>query len=1546
MKSGFLNCTNMVINATDTPNLSGVTDMWRMLYNAESVTGGLSHWDVSNVTSMELMLAYADSFNEDLNLWDVSSVTNMQDMFHSASAFDGNISSWDVSNVSNMQRMFNYADSFSSDLSNWDVSSVTNMKSMFSQATSFNGDLSAWDVSSVTTMETMFGWAQSFVGNIGNWDVSNVTDFSGMFSSATSFDGDVGTWNIASASYLNGMLDRTEFSVAQYEAILYGWSQLSQIPQNVTLGSYDLTYCDTTYRDILVNTHGWTITGDDHYCSVPFITTWDTRDLGSSGPMSIQVPASGTGFDYTVDWGDGSSDSSVTSSITHTYATPGVYTVSIEGDFPRLSFYGNLDGMKLRSIDQWGSLRWEQLSYAFYGCRRMKISATDSPDLSRVTSTRYMFYDTDSLTGDFSNWDVSNITNMSYMFSRSAINEDLSSWDVSNVLVMDHMFDRASNFNDNISSWNVSQVSNMSNMFEYASQFDQNLGDWNVSSVTNMSSMLDHSALSLDKYDSTLLGWSSLPGLQQNVPLGASGLLYCDSQADRSFLINSKGWQITGDALDLSCPGAFVTTWNTANPGSTSNNQIRIPTTGSGYNYSVDWGDGTSSTNVTGSITHTYASPGIYTVSILGDFPRIYFLTRGTDPEKLLSIEEWGNIQWQSMEGAFYNCSNLVVNATDSPDLSNVTSTASMFRGASSLTGDFSNWDVSGISQMNLMFKNASSFNSDLSGWDVENVTSMSAMFFGASSFNSDLSSWDVTSVTWMTSVFLQATSFDQNLGMWDVSSASYMSNMLSESGLSRSNYDSTLIGWANLSTLQNGVYLGADNLAYCLGDSARSKLINDFGWQIDGDLMSHSCDAVQGQAFVTTWNTAYFGYSANNQIKIPGLGGGFDYSVAWGDGTYSTNVTGGITHTYDSSGIYTISILGDYPRIKWNSWSNDKTKLLRVDQWGTSQWDSMINSFLGCSNMTLAATDTPDLSNVTSTRYMFRNASSLTGDLSQWDVSSVTDMSDMFYSANSFTSDLSTWDISNVTTMSSMFSNSGMTLSDYDATISGWADLPGLQPNIYLGASGLTFCNSENDRSFLIDSLGWQISGDQLDPGCGFITTWDTSKPGISGNNQITIPTFGTGYNYSVDWGDGTSSTNVTGDTTHTYGSPGVYAVSISGAFPRIYFQSGYADPEKILSIDQWGLMPWQSMAHAFTDCTNLTISATDAPDLSNVTSMRRMFTGDSSLVDGLSTWDVSNVTDMKEMFLNATSFDSDLSSWDVGSVTDMWGMFQGATSFSSDLSNWNVSNVTTTVAMFLFASSFDSDLSSWDVSSVTSMGLMFTEASSFDSDLSAWDVSSVENTSWMFHDATSFTSDLNSWDVSSVTDMKEMFSDAAVFNSDLSSWDVSQVTDMEDVFSNSGLSDANYDTLLVAWSQLTVQPNVTLGANGLAYCYGDSARQHLIDSVGWLFVGDALAGSCGQGGSRLLTEDDDASMNQALLLSETSEILLYPNPTYDILNIRMPGDKIGNLKLFNLNGRLVDQLEYSNKINLSDRLPGIYILMITQETGRSTYHKVVRRE
>ncbi|TRX49048.1 BspA family leucine-rich repeat surface protein [Fulvivirga sp. M361] len=64
--------------------------------------------------------------------------------------------------------------------------------------------------------------------------------------------------------------------------------------------------------------------------------------------------------------------------------------------------------------------------------------------------------------------------------------------------------------------------------------------------------------------------------------------------------------------------------------------------------------------------------------------------------------------------------------------------------------------------------------------------------------------------------------------------------------------------------------------------------------------------------------------------------------------------------------------------------------------------------------------------------------------------------------------------------------------------------------------------------------------------------------------------------------------------------------------------------------------------MQKSFARCSNLEVTATDAPDLSQV-----IF--------------------MTEMFSDATSFNGDIGDWDIGNVKSLSGMFSGDTAFQS---------------------------------------------------------------------------------------------------------------------------------------------------------------------------------------------------------------------------------------------------------------------------------------
>ena len=159
----------------------------------------------------------------------------------------------------------------------------------------------------------------------------------------------------------------------------------------------------------------------------PFITSWETTAAGES----IVIPVGNATGTYTVDWGDGNITTHA-EDATHTYDTPGTHTVKISGDFTIIRLGDNgTNAAKLQSIDQWGTIQWDTMEYAFRGASSMIYNATDTPDLSDVTSTSYMFYGTSKFTGDISGWNVSSVTYMAAMFEgATSFNQPLNSWDV------------------------------------------------------------------------------------------------------------------------------------------------------------------------------------------------------------------------------------------------------------------------------------------------------------------------------------------------------------------------------------------------------------------------------------------------------------------------------------------------------------------------------------------------------------------------------------------------------------------------------------------------------------------------------------------------------------------------------------------------------------------------------------------------------------------------------------------------------------------------------------------------------------------------------------------------------------------------------------------------------------------------------------------------------------------------------------------------------------------------------------------------------------
>lgn len=498
------------------------------------------------------------------------------------------------------------------------------------------------------------------------------------------------------------------------------------------------------------------------------------------------------------------------------------------------------------------------------------------------------------------------------------------------------------------------------------------------------------------------------------------------------------------------------------------------------------------------------------------------------------------------------------------------------------------------------------------------------------------------------------------------------------------------------------------------------------------------------------------------------------------------------------------------------------------------------------------------------------------------------------------------------------------------------------------------------------------------------FITKWKTN----ANNETIYIKALKDSqniFNYSVSWGDGTSSNNLTESTSHTYVNPGVFTVTISGSFPKIDFEYN----KNIIDIVQWGSTAWTSLRDAFSNCTNLNISAIDSPNLSKVTDLSFMFYKATSLTSDLNEWDVSTITKMEHMFSWATSFNGNISNWNVSNVKSMISMFENADSFNQSLNSWDVSNVTTMESMFSYTDIFNGDISNWDVSKVTDMSFMFEYAIKYNQEMNLWNVQNVKDFSSMFSVATDFNKDLNSWNVSNVTNMESMFAYADNFNGNITSWDTGKVFRMLGMFANAKAFNQNINNWDVR--NVTVMGNMFQNATSFnqnikdwnvenvvemsnmfsgAISFDQNIGNWNISNVlfmfnmfkgvklstdnydlilkGWSNLSNINSNVNFDGGNSNYCNSEteknnlilkgwtikDAGKDCSLSISEyflTSDFIqIYPNPTSGIIKLKDVINKdIQYIKVVDLLGKIY-KTSSNNSIDIEDLKPGVYFLKI----------------
>ncbi len=262
-------------------------------------------------------------------------------------------------------------------------------------------------------------------------------------------------------------------------------------------------------------------------------SVWDV----TSDNLTVTFPIQGRSGTITIDWGDGSANTTISSGsdkyVAHPYSSAGKYTITVTGRIDAWRCYYNSDfhGLcsQLVEIKSYGNTTFGERTF-HYAEKLVKLPVGSTPkflnnsmqyvfyyatrfnqninfwDTSNVRSMGGMFYGATSFNQPLNNWDTSNVISMSGMFyGATSFNQPLDNWDTSNVTSMSYMFYGATSFNQPLDNWNVSKVTKMYNMFYYATSFNQPLANWDTSNVTYMSSMFQEAK----SFNQPLANWDT-----------------------------------------------------------------------------------------------------------------------------------------------------------------------------------------------------------------------------------------------------------------------------------------------------------------------------------------------------------------------------------------------------------------------------------------------------------------------------------------------------------------------------------------------------------------------------------------------------------------------------------------------------------------------------------------------------------------------------------------------------------------------------------------------------------------------------------------------------------------------------------------------------------------------------------------------------------------------------------------------------------------------------------------------------------------------------
>ena len=1292
---------------------------------AELIYGHTSNWDVSQVTDMEELFKDKSSFNENISDWDVSNVTNISSIFQNASSFNQDISGWDVSNVTNMSNMFYQATIFNQPIGNWNVSKVTRMTNMF-RNTPFNQNISSWVVSSVTAMGSMFRNNLSFNQPLNNWDVSNVTSMNFMFLSASLFNQDISNWNIENVNSWTDFGDgaalmnddfRFISATSKWNYFKYKFENKTALETAVTNWISDSSAVELIYGPI----SNWGVSnvtdmGDLFNGQTSFnadISNWDVSNVTNMTYMFRSALA----FNQNISiWN--------VSSVTSMYGMFDVWSTGEYGDFNQplggVTFGtgddlpANFGSMTIPvhsvtcSVDQWAY--YEPNKIIIYNNTEgshgrfalITMNGTYENSSSRYIGNTTTTYNTrDALIGAYTTafagspnehgfesgagfhditvtngWDVSKVTNMNSMFTKTSFDQPLGNWNVSKVVDMNSMFAHTP-FNQPIGNWDVSSVTDILHMFHTNPNFNQDIGNWDVSNVTNMAHMFWGST----SFNQDISNWPVSPDV-----VGAAG-----EEAYYHFASND------------------VPAFSEINPTKDFNSRdfigIRYYFKANHYQFGqnlVTNGTFSQHKTITGS-EPTDGPWGLITVTEIEDWDSGGGINAILYPEGLPYWNDPTLLSNHSIDKYFlglqgtgsYISQTIQIDSSSTYTLSFLASARENYWLGENIPDDLQFKvelynDSQTFEHSETYFSSASSHT--FTKYSTQyNISTPGNYTFKISNDYLNQSNADVSGSD-------DQTIFIANVEFFDNSTDSIANSDIISAVNAWVNNDS-----GNLFTNYLFGMAGFDNIGQY---SLDSNLYDIKAWGFDAD---------DGNVIIYASSGTYARFVKITQTGnlVTGLGGheaNTGKYIAASNPTYTTladlilGYNGATNSSEDNAfvkdALFNVTV--NVPTLTYGP----------INTWKTNLVSKMSNLFKDQTTFNEDISNW-DVSNVTAMNGMFRDADWFNQPLNNWDVSNVISLAYMFYANSSFNQPLNSWNTSKVVSLQEMFKS-----TQFDQDISNW-DVSKVS-DMRMVFQNATYFN-QDISNWKLPTSG--VSYDNYGLGSGH------SDGLFQDSDKLYFNVNGYEFTDKANLQTAVDAWCVNSDSAYlTYGHISNWNVSQVTDMSNLFDNKTSFNDD----ISNWDVSNVTNMTYMFHNAESFD-QPLDTFQVSKVTNMKDLFFNAKSFNKTLN-WNVSSVTDMTSMFYGADVFtnngDTSINDWDVSKVTRMTSMFREAIAFNQSIGNWNVYSVNQMDLMFYYTMNFNQPLDNWNVSNVTNMSSMFNNATAFNQDISRWNVLNVTST------------------------------------------------------------------------------------------------------------------------------------------------------------------------------------------------------------------------